>query len=310
MNSAYFFSLSKSLLVIALIVLNKIDAVSQQKVQFTQYMFNRLMINPACAGMDEALSLTFINRSQWQGLEGAPTTQTLAAHTLFKNRHLGVGLSVANDKIGIHKNFSAFGSSAYHIKVADHSYLSMGIRFGVNHKNSGYISLAGASLDPQLYDANISGTNANFGFGVYYRSPKFEAGFSVPELIPEKFIYNDTLTIQLSTAHYFLFSKYSYPLNENLDLEPSVLLKYLPGIPLSFDVNANIVVKKVLTLGLSYRKSESFDFLFLARITPQLRIGYAYDYGIGKIKILGGGSHELMVSYVFKFVESEIASPR
>src|SRR6478735_8298413 len=86
--------------------------MAQQNVQFTQYMFNGLVINPAYAGADEALSLTFIHRSQWTGMDNAPTTQTLAAHTLIKKKQLGAGLTVVNDRVGVHKNLTILNSYA------------------------------------------------------------------------------------------------------------------------------------------------------------------------------------------------------
>src|SRR6478736_4445164 len=104
---------------------------SQQNVQFTQYMFNGLVINPAYAGADEALSLTFVHRSQWTGMDNAPATQTLAAHTAIKEKKIGVGLILINDRIGVHKNFSALNSYAYHIRVGKQSYLSMGLQAGI-----------------------------------------------------------------------------------------------------------------------------------------------------------------------------------
>jgi hypothetical protein len=79
---------------------------------------------------------------------------------------------------------------------------------------------------------------------------------------------------------------------------------------MSFDINANMIYRKVLTLGLSYRKDESVDFLFKAQVTRQLQIGYAYDHPIGKVSMLSNGSHELMVQYVFRYVEKDITSPR
>src|SRR6187402_14633 len=93
------------------------NSYAQQKVQFTQYMFNGLVINPAYAGADEALSLTFIQRSQWTGVENAPNTQTLSGHTLFKKKQVGLGITLVNDRIGVHQNINALTSYAYHIRV-------------------------------------------------------------------------------------------------------------------------------------------------------------------------------------------------
>jgi type IX secretion system PorP/SprF family membrane protein len=284
---------------------------AQQKMQFTQYMFNGLVINPAYAGGDEALSVTFIQRSQWAGVENAPSTQTLSGHTLFKKKHFGIGLTIVNDKIGVHKNLSALANYAYHLHVAEKSYLSMGIQAGVNSLKSDYASLVTtANNDPKLYDPIMSRTFFDFGAGVYFRSPRFHAGVSAPELLPQQFTINDTLSVELSKTNFFIFSKYRLTLNENVDLEPTGLIKYLSGVPVSFDVNINMIYRKVLTMGLSYRKKESVDFLLKAQVSPQLQIGYAYDYPIGVISRLSSGSHELMVHYVFRYVQKNVTSPR
>jgi type IX secretion system PorP/SprF family membrane protein len=287
------------------------DSFSQQKVQFTQYMFNGLVINPAYAGADEALSLTFIQRSQWAGVENAPETQTFSGHTLFGKRHIGVGLTLINDKIGVHKSLNALTTYAYHLQVAERSFFSMGLQVGINRRQSDYASLiGGATYDPRLNDVSIAKTFFDFGMGLYFRSPKFDAGLSIPELIPGRFDVNDTVSIQLSKSPYFIFSRYRMRASDFIDIEPSLFLKYQAGIPLSFDINANMIYRKVLTLGLSYRKNESIDFLFKAQVTRQLQIGYSYDHPIGDISLLSNGSHELMAQYIFRFVERDVTSPR
>lgn len=298
-------------LVMILLVFITGSSMAQQKVQFTQYMFNGLVINPAYAGAEEALSLTFIQRSQWTGIENAPNTQTFSGHTLFKNKHVGLGLTLINDKIGVHRNFNASANYAYHVKIKEETYLSFGLQGGVHSRKSDYTSLLGTvSNDPKLYNPYISHTFFDVGMGVYLRSNRFHLGVSAPELIPEKISINDTLSIRMSKVNYFVFSKYRATLTENIDLEPSLMIKYFSGVPLSFDLNMNLIFRKVLTIGASYRKRESIDFLLKCQVTPQLQFGYAYDYPIGDIARLTNGSHEIMVNYLFKYVQSRVTSPR
>jgi type IX secretion system PorP/SprF family membrane protein len=285
--------------------------VAQQKMQFTQYMFNGLVINPAYAGADEALSLTFIHRSQWAGVENAPQTQTLSAHTLFKRKHFGLGLTIVNDKIGVHKNLSILSNYAYHLRTGKKSALSFGLQAGMNNQKSDYTSLLTAgNNDPKLYNPVLTETFFNFGAGVYFRSERFHAGISVPELIPKSFSVNDTITISMSEMTIFTFLKYRFALSDNADLEPGALIKYFEGVPLSFDANLNVIWRKVLTTGLSYRQKESVDFLFKAQITSQLQLGYSYDHAIGEIARLSNGSHEAMVQYLFKYSQKKLTSPR
>ena len=283
----------------------------QQPVQYTQYMFNGLLINPAYAGAEGPLSLTFIQRSQWTGVEGAPSTETLSAHSLFKEKKMGLGVSVVNDRIGIHKNLNALANYAYHVRIDHDTYLSMGIRAGVHNRRSDYLSLIGdMNSDPHLQNPSISHTSFDFGAGVYFRSSNFHVGISVPEILPQRLQVNDSLTIEMGNTNYFLFSKYRLSLSDVIDLEPGTLIKYLPGLPFSFDVSMNVIFHEAITTGISYRKNESVDFLLKAQVTPQLQFGYAYDYPINKIARISNGSHEMMVSYFFRFVRSGINSPR
>ena len=287
-------------------------AQGQQSAQFTQYMFNGLAINPAYAGADDALSLTFVNRSQWVSLDGAPVTQTLTAHTVLAKKQLGLGLSFLNDKIGIHKNQKINGSTAYHLNVSKTGILSFGLQAGLNIMKSDYASLktGGASVDPQLLNMGISKTYFNIGVGLYYRSPRLHVGLSVPDLMRQQYTVNDTLSIQWREARYFLFTKYTFDLSDNLQLEPGFLIKRNQGLPWSFDINACLIYKRALTLGLSYRKSESIDFLLKAQLTSQLQFGYSYDYVTGEFSSVTRGTHELMVNYVFKYTHTHVTSPR
>jgi type IX secretion system PorP/SprF family membrane protein len=288
------------------------SSLAQQKVQFTQYMFNGLVINPAYAGADEKLSVTVVNRNQWVGIEGAPTTQTLTAHTLFKSKQFGLGMTLVNDQIGIHRNLNASISYAYHIHVGDQSWLSMGLQAGMKNFRSDYASLAmSGGNDPALFNMVTQRTFFDLATGIYYRSPRLHVGLSAPELIRQQFQANDTLSVRLNNINLFLFAKYRFTLNENFDFEPSILIKYLKGVPLSFDINANMVYRRALTVGLSYRKNESVDFLFKAQLTAQLQMGYAYDYPVQTTTSLtSSGSHELMVQYLFSFVKKHVTSPR
>jgi type IX secretion system PorP/SprF family membrane protein len=297
----------------AMVALSPIKAIqAQQNIQFTQYMFNGLVINPAYAGADEALSLTLLHRNQWSGIDGAPSTQTFSAHTLFRKKHIGLGLTLVNDKIGVHKNIAALSNYAYHLQTGKNSYFSFGLQAGVHNRKSDYSSLVGSTSnnDPKLFNTLISSTYFNFGMGLYFRSPRLHVGFSSPELLTEMETLNDSVSIELSKVHSFLYAKYRITLNENVEFEPSLLLKYLAGVPLSYDVNVNMIFREVLTMGVSYRKDESVDFLLKAQLTRQLQVGYSYDHPIGEISRLSSGSHELMINYLFRYTKSNVTSPR
>ncbi len=283
----------------------------QQRTQFTQYLFSGLVINPAYAGSEESLSITLINRHQWRSVEGAPTTQTLALQTPVGKRKVGLGLLISNDKIGIHRNLFVQASVAYHLQVAPRAYLSMGLQTGLQHVKSDYASLVGtSSLDPKLSEFRLNEMFIDMGAGIYFRSQRLHVGISAPGWLNQSVQINDTASFKLRNINLFGFAKYKIPLGSVWVLEPAILLKHYQLLPLSMDVTGAFTYKEVLTAGLSFRLNESLGYIFRAKVTPQLHVGYAYDYPMGLVTRLGAGSHEFMVHYLFKYQKSGIKSPR
>ena len=100
------------------------------------------------------------------------------------------------------------------------------------------------------------------------------------------------------------------PLSRNVELNPSFLIKYFSGTPLSYDLNLSTTIQQVISFGVSYRKDESIDLLLRFNLTPQLQVGYAYDNPIGSVAAFAKTSNELMLRYLFKFKNSNVVSPR
>ncbi|HCQ76363.1 MAG TPA: hypothetical protein DIV44_06090, partial [Leeuwenhoekiella sp.] len=74
--------------------------IAQQDPQYTQYMYNPLVINPAYAGNRGVTSILLLHRSQWVGLDGAPSTQNLSVHSPIGLGKVGLGFSLVNDVLG------------------------------------------------------------------------------------------------------------------------------------------------------------------------------------------------------------------
>jgi len=183
------------------------------------------------------------------------------------------------------------------------------VQAGIKNIKSDYSSLLATTADPVFLNATRSSTFFNFGTGIYFRSSRVHAGVSMPEINVQRFYANDTSSQRFPSAILF-FAKYKITLNDYFDIEPSTMVKYLKALPVSFDVNLNLIYRSVLTLGFSYRAHESVDFILKAQATPQFQFGYAYDYPIGNTALLSNGSHELMVQYIFRYLQKNIESPR
>jgi len=299
----FFFSAMRAMLLMA-----TITAYGQQGPQFTQFMFNNLAINPAYAGADEALSMTAVSRTQWSGIENAPVTTSFSAHGLVFDK-VGLGLTVVDDRIGVHAITTVAGNYAYHIRAGRSSFISMGIQGGVTRFVSDYPSIAGNSNDPKLANY-INQTRPDIGAGLYFRSPKLDAGLSALGLLTRRMAISNTVTTKLQNADFLAYMRYRMRLNETWTLEPAMLVKYFPGLSPSFDVNGSLVYKKVITGGVSYRSNESIDLLFKLQLTTSLQFGYAYDHPLKSRISLNRASHEVMVNYVFRKVHKNVVSPR
>lgn len=286
----------------------------QHDVQFTQYFSNHLILNPAYAGADEALSISLVNRNQWTGVDGAPNTTTLSAHTLFKNEHTGLGMNFVFDKINIHSNASFTGIYSYRIKTSASSYLSLGLQAGINYLRSDYTSLLGTLQDPNdvnIGTNNVSASSIQFGTGMYYKSRKLEVGLSAPIIYATgDQRYSDEVIRPKVTPHYFLFTRYKIDLSHQVSIHPGFLIKGKTGWPLSIDLNVDALINEVLMLGLSYRSYGTLGTIIQAKILPQMKFGYSFDIPLKAVQYQNFKTHEIMLNYIFQYKTNNVKSPR
>ncbi|WP_069658287.1 PorP/SprF family type IX secretion system membrane protein [Arcticibacter eurypsychrophilus] len=274
---------------------------SQQKALFSQYMFNTLAINPAYPCVDESLTITALSRHQWVGFKGAPKTQTISIHTPIKESNTFVGALLINDQIGeVLKETGGYLTIAQRVAVGETSYLSVGFSGGASSFRSGYSEVYPYSPesvnDPVFADANS--IRGNFGIGVMLFSKTYYVGLSSPQFYQRDFTsYNKETT---SKSHYLAQAGVLLPLGYDFKLKPNVLIKYVNGSPIQIDLNANLLIKETLWLGASYRSADSFNGIVSVFITPDIQLGYSYDFANTEMAKAHSGSHEIMLK--FKFV--------
>lgn len=294
--------------------LNK--AFAQQDAMYSQYMFNSLAINPAYAGSRNVLSATALFRSQWTGIAGAPKTGTFTIDAPIDEKRIGLGLQVFSDKLGITSTTGAVASYAYRIRM-EKGTLSFGLQASGSQYKADYTS---AILDPEnsgndpAFSANANKFLFNFGTGVYYNSDRFYIGLSAPELLTNK-LHNNTTELEngpvaKQAIHLFFAAGYVFPLSDEFKLKPSVLFKGVKGAPLEGDFNATLWIKDVIAVGAQYRTNADVSGLLELQLSPQIRLGYAYDHSITPLSNYNSGGHEMMLRYEFGFEGNKILSPR
>lgn len=278
---------------------------------YSHYMFNPLSVNPAYAGSRDHMSATAIYRHQWVGIHGAPRTQGTFLHTPLRDPRNNLGLSLVYDKLGLSSDLGLQLAYAYRIALGKSARLSFGLQGGVSMLQS----RPGNAVTDQSGDAVFQGGNTIWvpgaGFGIYFDTRRFYVGLSTPQLLTHRggafqtFVGPDSATYKpaLLTAGCLL------RINPDVKLRPSILLKHVPHTPLQVDVNANLILKDRIWLGLGYRNGDALVAMLEWDINPQLRLGYAYDYSVSPLRKVSSGSHEIMLRYEFGY-RLKAMSPR
>ncbi len=304
----------KKIIVAVVATIWALNSQAQQDPMYTHYMYNTLMVNPGYAGSRDALTITALHRSQWVNFKGAPVVQSLTMHSPIINEHIGIGLSVLNDKIGPSNRTSIFADFAYRMNLTKKSKLALGLSAGANIFQGNLSSLQlDQQSDPAFQYNSTNRVLPNFGFGAYYSRERFYAGISVPGLIQNN--YSAITATNLTGAeqrHYFFIMGGVINLGENLAFKPTTLVKATPGAPVQADLTASFIIFKKLMLGAMYRTGDSFGGLIGFNITDQLYAGYSYDYSYGlRTGRYNSGSHEICLRYDFIFFsKKQIHTPR
>lgn len=307
----------KKIISIIILTLVSLTIDAQQDPMYTHYMYNTLVVNPGYAGSRDALTVTALHRSQWVEFKGAPITQTLTAHSPLRNEHIGVGLSVSNDKIGPVNNTSVFADFAYIMKLNEKSKLAFGLSAGAKIFQA---SLSSLQLDQQtdpVFQNNISNhVTPNFGFGVYYSRERFYAGVSAPNLLQNSYsivkLENGNTLIGKEQRHYFLIAGTVLNITENLAFKPTTLIKITTAAPIQADLTASFIIMKKVLVGAMFRTGDAAGALVGLDITEQIHLGYSFDWSYGlKTAKYNKGSHELVLRYDFIFPgKKQIHTPR
>jgi type IX secretion system PorP/SprF family membrane protein len=297
---------------------------AQQAPQYTQYIFNELIINPAYAGSKEILNANATHRSQWVGMEGAPTTQTFSLDGSSRSGRVGFGLNAMNDQLGAQRQMGLHGNLAVRLQMSETARLALGFAAGLAQYSLDGTRLNTGNSRPDLAvpQHRVSELLPDFRIGAFFNTERFYTGLSVANLINTK---GDEMEVTTPSRHFFLSSGYVLDLSSAIIFKPSFLVKEDFNSPTSLDLNAFFLLGERIWLGGSYRTavqvhSNYSDEYGLDRrnawaaiaqlyVTPKLRLGYSYDVSLNALR--QHASHEISLGYsFFKKQDTRMLTPR
>ncbi|CAM3483068.1 type IX secretion system membrane protein PorP/SprF [Flavobacterium chungbukense] len=275
---------------------------AQQDPEYTHYMYNMSVVNPAYAtGVPAMMNFGGLYRTQWVGAYGAPKTFTFFGHSAITDK-IEAGISFVSDDIGdgAKKENNVYADFAYVLKLSNKDKLSLGLKAGFSSMQSNFNGFR--FTDPQTdfaFSENINATKPNIGVGAYYFRDNLYVGLSVPNLLKSKYIQEKSGINAFGSEeiHTFLTAGYVFQLNDMLKLKPAFMSKFVKGAPITLDVTANVLYNEKFEFGVAYRIEDSVSALFNINVTPTLRVGYAYDYTLTNFGQFNSGTHEIMLLF-------------
>lgn len=293
-----------------LLFLFSINAIAQQQVQFTQYMYNTMMVNPAYAGTGSVLEALFIHRSQWVGLDGAPRTQNVAVNGAA-GKIVGVGLNFVNDRIGPANQTFVTASVAARIPLSEKIKLSVGLNGGMDIVNVDWSKGQWQTDNDAAIMNNIRNrVRPVLGAGVYLYADNWYFGFSSPTFI-QRDRYNDWDEASINNAvHWYAIAGYVFNIGESVKLKPAVLAKVVKGAPFTMDVSLNTLIKEQFTVGAAYRYNDAVSLLLGYTFKRSFFIGYSYDINLSRLRNYNSGSHDIILKYNLYKKDMAARSPR
>ena len=302
----------KSINILIIFCAMSIGLSAQNDVQFTHFMFNKLGYNPAFAGYDDALTVGAIYREQWVNLEGAPRTMRAQVHTPFAGGRNGIGLSLTSDKIGWMNTNSIDLSYAYRIPFGKYK-LSLGVSGRLDNATADWTSAKGYDpIDGALPVGETTMNLPNFGAGVTFSGEHFYVSASIPQFMNNpNFQFSDLPDEKdFAMRTTYLMGGAEFSVAKNVKFMPTLLASYNPNAPFDLDANLGFLFMNTFYTGVTYRLDDSFDFLLMYQLTPQWKVGGAYDFTTSGLRDKTPGSFEFMTSYTFDYTKEAIRNLR
>ena len=285
--------------------------LGQQDVLLTQFMYNKLSLNPAYAGQNDYTHLSLTYRDQYNGFPGAPTYQIASINLPTLRKSLGIGFDLQNNTIGISQVSSISMMYAYKFFLQKAS-LSMGMRVvgrrhTIDFTDDRLIAIQGIDLDPSIPSEVVNKNLMNVGFGIYFEAENYYLSLSSPGLVRSDIDFDDNEVFSRTSRHIYLMGGADFYVTEELNFSPQILVKYAENAPFDVDVNLGLTLDDKYTGAITYRfggaqgdVGESIDLLFGLQLTPRIMLGFSLDFTLSKLRTYDNGSMEIVFGYSFR----------
>ncbi len=287
----------------------------QQEPQYSNYQMNNFMLNPAVAGSYNFWNVKAGYRAQWVGMNGGPQTGFATVHgpiyqgsRLRRNRskrpHHGLGFTASYDQAGAISYSQAMGTYAFHTKLDEKHFLSIGASFGMKEfrLDANKLKFVQTAIDPELNGGVYSSVSPDLNLGMWLYSDYMFIGISARQLLQSGIelktpSIDNPEDISKLHNHYFVTAGTKLNMNYNWAFIPSVMLQIVNPAPMQVDINGTFWFKETYAIGFSYRHLDAIYLILDYVHDDRLEIGYAFDLTLSELNRYNSGSHEIIIGY-------------
>lgn len=287
------------------------QVTAQQRPQYSQYMVNNYLLNPALSGIEDYADIRVSNRQQWVGLDGAPVTYYVSAHMPLNKgatstkyakalAHHGAGVILHTDKTGPLRRTGVTGTYAYHLPVTRTINVSAGAAAGLVRNSISRADLQFTNEAEPLLTGPLNQNVLDLSLGLWVYSRNFSVGLAGAQLLENAGTFraseNEDISLDLQ-RHYFLTGSYRFRTVGNIDLIPSFMFKLASPSPASVDVNLRALYDERFWVGASYRHNDALIGMVGVYVSPLLDVSYSYDATTSGLNRVSAGTHEVIVGF-------------
>ncbi|MFD0962826.1 PorP/SprF family type IX secretion system membrane protein [Pseudofulvibacter geojedonensis] len=278
-------------------ILFSLSASAQQTPNYSFWRQNMNLLNPAYAGSTEKTEVNLTFRDQWNGVDGGPRTQSIHGQTSLTDK-MGLGLSIEQDRVFIQRETNLFANFSYKLQINDKHDIYLGIKAGGSFFSADLNNLQTA--DP-INAKEPNRFNPNVGVGAYYKQEKFFVSLSAPRLLKAKRYEEISGTSQEAADEMLVMlgGGYFYNINDNIQLIPAVMARYVGGSPFGLDASLSARFYDKFELGGNYRLNDSASLLATFQVAETLDLGFAYEFTTSDVNEVTTGGPELLLKLKF-----------
>lgn len=268
----------------------------------TQHNNNYLLINPAYAGMHNAIATNLSSRQQWVGIDGAPISYSLTIHSPINKTYTSIGGALKRYEQGpVTRNQVEFNYS-YLIKFNAPVMLSLGLGASLSQTHIGFKNLNALNYsDPYIQTDYENGIKPNFGFGAFLYTPDLYIGISIPRMLTSNYKNNNYHLLKEIRA-YYLTGGYTHKFNRKWSGKPSFLLRYADNGSLTTDISGQLQYRNNVCFGVLYRFNQTAALMLHLNVTENMGVCYSFEMPVNFSTRYTQPTHEISITYdIFQY---------